>query len=452
VLLSSIKRGQINFTENNGTLLPGYLAKPDFFGRGVINGASFGPTTGFLLGSQTDIRNQAIQNGWITSSDLLNDPFTTTKNQQLTGTLQIEPHKSFRIDLNFNRSLQQTTSQFQYNLNNPIRPFENTTETYSISTVNLSTSFTDSEQIYQNLLTNARAISSRLGSNFVDVNNDGYNDGYGIANADVLIPAFESAISGRNANSSSLDYKREIPLPNWKITYTGLMNVPWIAKRFQKVDFTHSYISTYSVGGVQSNLNYYNAQLPNTQPDITNPDPLNHLKDKNGNFYTKNTFGSVVVLEGFNPLIGVDLTLRNSMQLRFQYNKDRLTSLSMSNFTINEELGSEFIFGLGYILKDIQLNMKFRGNPTTIKSDLNIRADISIRDTKTNLRRIVEDDSQITGGQNLVSVRFASDYNFSKNINVKLFYDQNITKYKISTAFPLSTIRAGLTATFRFGN
>ena len=49
-----------------------------------------------------------------------------------------------------------------------------------------------------------------------------------------------------------------------------------------------------------------------------------------------------------------------------------------------------------------------------------------------------------------MSVKVSADYNISQNFNLRFFYDQLMTKYKISTAFPLSTVRAGITATFNF--
>ena len=81
----------------------------------------------------------------------------------------------------------------------------------------------------------------------------------------------------------------------------------------------------------------------------------------------------------------------------------------------------------------------------------NVRADFSLRDNQTRITNILLDDSQITGGQRLMSVKVSADYNISQNFNLRFFYDQLMTKYKISTAFPLSTVRAGITATFNFG-
>jgi cell surface protein SprA len=65
---------------------------------------------------------------------------------------------------------------------------------------------------------------------------------------------------------------------------------------------------------------------------------------------------------------------------------------------------------------------------------------------------ILLNDSQVTGGQKLMNIKLSADYNVSENLNLRIFYEQMTSKYKISTAFPLSTIRAGISATFTFGD
>ena len=121
------------------------------------------------------------------------------------------------------------------------------------------------------------------------------------------------------------------------------------------------------------------------------------------------------------------------------------------NTTLTEELGNEFVVGYGYILKDLKIRINYKGKGRDIKSDLNMRADLSMRDSKTTITNILIDDSQVTGGQKIFSLKLSADYNMSQNLNLKFFYDQMMTKYKISTAFPLSTVRAGITATMTFG-
>ena len=64
----------------------------------------------------------------------------------------------------------------------------------------------------------------------------------------------------------------------------------------------------------------------------------------------------------------------------------------------------------------------------------------------------INGDSQITGGQRIVTFKLTADYNVSKSLNLRFYWDQMMSEYKISTAFPISQIRAGFSATFTFGN
>lgn len=433
--LTSIKQLDINYNENNGTILPGVLSSPNFYGYGQGIG---GPTYGFLLGSQADIRRTAIENAWISNSQLMNDPYSQINAKTLDANLQLMPMNDLRIDINgmmkYNRNLLQggynvdadpTTPQFDF-------AFENELLTYSKSTWMFRTSFKNGDEIYRNMLANAKEISLRMGGQTVG----DYTNGHSLANAYVLIPAFRAAVEGKGVKMMDNPKKVGFPLPNWRLTYSGLRNIPFVNSQFAKFDILHAYTSTYTGTGIQSNIDYYN-----------NPSAF----DVNGDVLNPYVFSNIGYVESFAPLVGADITMRNNMQFRAQYNRDRLFMLGLVNHTLTEDTSSEYIVGFGYILKDLKLRLNFQGKTKNIKSDLNIRGDFSLRDSRTRITNILLDDSQITSGQKLLGIKLSADYNMSQNLNVRLFYDQMLTKYKISTAFPLSTIRAGISATFNFG-
>lgn len=434
--LTSIKQLEINYNENNGTVLPGILSSPNFYGYGQGIG---GPTYGFLLGSQADIRRVAIENSWLTTSELLNDPFSQLNSKTFDANLQIMPLNDLRIDLNGMMRYNRNMLQGGFNVDaDPSTPyfdfaFENELLTYSRSNWMFRTSFKSGESIYENMIANAKAISSRLGSG---TSNNGYSDGYSLANAYVLIPAFQAAVEGRGTKTLGNPTKVGMPLPNWRVTYSGLSNIPLINSQFSKFDVLHAYNSTYTGTGIQSNIDFYN-------------DP--NSRDINNDFVNPYVFSTVGYVESFSPLLGADVTLRNNMRLSAQYNKDRLFMLGLVNHTLTEDDSREYIVGFGYLVKDLKLKLNIRGKSKNITSDLNIKGDFSLRDSRTRITNILLDDSQVTGGQKLLGIKLTADYNMSQNFNIRLFYDQLMTKYKISTAFPLSTIRAGITATFNFG-
>ena len=458
--LQSIKRGQFNFNRNSGIILPGMLAEPNFIGQG---GTGPGPTAEFMFGSQFDIRKRAIENGWITRSSYLTEPYTSNRNETFTASVQVEPMPSLRVDFSANRNY--SRNMFQSGFNTQIddntfgyeRAFENVQENFTISTWSMGTAFMDGDALYADLKKNAQLISQRQGElwyGITEVNPEGYAPGLNLSNADVLVPAFLATYRGRNVPDSNFDYKRFFPLPNWNITYTGLMNTPFFSKKFDRFEISHNYSSSYTVNNVSSNLNRFTDPIPfeNGSAVIGDDGIPEGGIDGNNNFYSRNTYGAVTLMESFSPLIGVDMTLRNSMQFRAMYNRDRIISLSLSNYTLSEDFGNEFIFGFGYILKDVKINMRYMGKKQTLQGDVNFRADLSMRDNEMRIRRILDDNSQVTGGQNIFSLKLNAQYMLSQNFNLSLFYDQMMTKYKISTAFPLSTVRAGIKATFTFGN
>ena len=441
MILSSVKRVNFNYNQTNGAVIPGILAEPNFFGFGNEDGA---PGAGFIFGTEFDIKRKFIESGndWITRSDQLLEPYQITRGTNFTATSLIEPFPKLRIDLNAKRSTSFRSVETGFNLKDANNPYVNTYidrfETLNSSNISISTSFQDPDQMYQSFVENTKVISQRLGmANGMAPLGDGYYNGYGLSNYDVLVPAFIAAVEGRNAESSPLGHNRKIPLPNWNITYSGLTNIPMINRMFQVFEVSHSYLSSYTANGIQSNPNYF-------------MEPFG--RDLNNNFYSQNIYGSVNMIESFSPLIGVDMTFRNSFQLRAQYIRDRMLTMSLSNYTMTEDYGTEYVLGMGYVMKDIKLRMRYQGKNKTFTGDLNFRADVRLRDSETRIRRILENDSQVTGGQKLMSIMFSADYDFSKNFNLKFFWDQMMTEYKISTAYPISTIRAGLSATLTFGN
>ncbi|WP_295674504.1 cell surface protein SprA [uncultured Empedobacter sp.] len=457
MILSSLKRANFTFNQTNGAVIPGLLYEPGFFG---VDGKN-GPSLGFVYGTQFDIKRQLVERGLIVGDELMTDAYQITKGSDFNGTALIEPIPDLRIDLSAKRTKDRRIYHSGFNLAVE-NPYIDELANLNISTVNIKTAFKDGDAIFEQFLTNTKTISGRLAQKRGSGNVDGlgYYEGFNARSSDVLLPAFLAAVQGKDAGSSKLGYNRSIPVPNWRVTYTGLKSVPIINKYFDNVEVSSSYNSTYTTTGIQSNPNFMLDTGIMGGGQVTG-------KDENGNFYTQNLYGAVTMIESFSPLLGVDLTFRNSMQLRAQYNRDRLLSLSTTNYTYTEDYGSEYIIGFGYIFKDFKMKIRYQGNQKTIKGDLNIRGDFSLRDNQTTIRKVIYNfddvqnpniptsiygDSQITGGQRIMTFKLTADYNVSKNLNLRFYWDQMMSKYKISTAFPISQIRAGFSATFTFGN
>jgi cell surface protein SprA len=69
---------------------------------------------------------------------------------------------------------------------------------------------------------------------------------------------------------------------------------------------------------------------------------------------------------------------------------------------------------------------------------------LSFKNSETIIRKVVEDSFQRTAGRRVISIKTAADYVISRRLNVRFYYDQQITKPQLSVPFPTSNTRAGL--------
>ena len=279
-----------------------------------------------------------------------------------------------------------------------------------------------------------------------NVGGSGYAEGYNATSQDVLIPAFLAAYSGKSENSISLNAKPKVPKPNWRITYDGLSKLEKIKKYFKSFTLSHAYRSSYNIGGYTSNLLF-----------AGDKDGFSTIKEAvssipgNPNFLSHDLISTVSISEQWAPLIKLDMTLKNSILASFEYKKDRNLSLGLTSKTITEIDGKEIVGGLGYRIPNLTLGkLQIKGKP--IKSDLNLKLDLSFRRNETIIRRIVEQVSQSTAGTNIISIKVSADYVISDKINIRLFYDRIMNKPVISSSFPTANTNAGISLRLTLAN
>ena len=163
-------------------------------------------------------------------------------------------------------------------------------------------------------------------------------------------------------------------------------------------------------------------------------------------------FSNINLEEQFSPLVRLDFEMNNSIKILTEIKKDRILSLSFDNNLLTEIQGYEYIIGLGYRIKDVRINSKMAGPTQVIKSDLNMMLDVSLRDNKTIIRYLDLENNQVTSGQTILGFKYKADYAFSKNLTGIFYFDYTFSEYAISTAFPQTTIRSGITLRYNFGN
>jgi len=161
---------------------------------------------------------------------------------------------------------------------------------------------------------------------------------------------------------------------------------------------------------------------------------------------------NITLTEAFNPLIKVNMEFQNSLKMDLALKQDRAMSLNLNNYTLSEVSGKEYVVGLGYRLKDITLPLRLAGRRFEFNSDLILKIDASVRHNITILRSLSDNNNQITAGQTMYNLKFTADYALTKALSAILFYNHSYSEYAISTSYPFTNIRGGLTLKYTFGN
>lgn len=452
-ILMSFKRASLSYTEGNGIYMPGFIPEPSLIGNNWDMNA---PGLGFVFGSQADIRGEAVRNGWLTTDTLLNSEYITKYNQQINFRGTLEPFQDFKIELSADRTYSISHEEFfKADANGDFFSFSPKEQgSFSMSFFSWPTAWTKDNDKDQNpnfvqLKENRQEVAYRLaGENpnyneqtIIDsITGEEYPEGYGPTQQDVLLYSFLSAYSGKSASGYNLNPMPNIPMLNWRVTYNGLSRIEPFKKFLRNLTITHGYRSNYSINSFRSVLEYREIDgFPAAKRKV------------NGNYIPKFEYAQVSIIEQFNPLIAFDMTWINSLMTKFEIKKSRNLSMSFVNNQLTEVNTQEFVIGLGYRFKDVKFavrSMGSSGGRQNVKSDLNVRADFSIRNNRTVLRRIDEEINQVSSGQQVISINTSADYMVNQRLNIRLFFDKVINNPYVSSQYRNSTTNGGISLRF----
>ncbi|MFN3405129.1 MAG: cell surface protein SprA [Cytophagaceae bacterium] len=448
----------INFTYNltRGTLLPGYMPNAQFIGLGSDNNGSGGfvdPSTmlPFIVGSQNpDIRHNAQD--YLTTSQAsrrVSTPFTQTRNENLTLRTNLEPIKDFKIQLDAQRTKGSDYKEFyridstgtRFVSENPYR-----TGRYEISYITIQSSFDsrsnsfdkNSSKNFERFLENRETIVGKY-------QRDNPGDSSRLNSQDVMIPAFLSAYTKRDPDKVSKNPFPAIPLPNWRVDFSGLTKLEVVKKRFQSVIISHAYTSRYSVSSYTSSLKY--------GPDVITPgsDPTTNYPSAgmvDGQLTPVYVIEQVSIRETFAPLIGINVRTKGKFTYRAEYRKDRMLNLSMTNAQIQEMKKNDFVFSFGVIKSGFKLPFRWQGREIPpLKNELNLKMDITISD-QTTVQRKVDRSNTVTAGNLSIQLMPNISYVVNQRLNLQFYFERTINQPKISSSFRRATTAFGVR--FRF--
>lgn len=462
-----VRNVQGSYTRNEGMMLPGYNRGVGFAG---LDDNFDAPGYGFLLGQQnTDLRGRptgqnfainAATRGWLNQQPFLNNQYTETSSETWNYKINLEPIKYFKVEITANRQEgRNLTSFFRFVPDSNSFQFQSPLETgnFTASINSWGTAFVRdrpkdawTSDNFEKFLDYRLAISQRLNQesyNLTSPRDNGYYQGYGPTSQNVVIPAFVAAYTGRQPGEVSLNPFRTKVQPNWRITYDGLTKINSVKKYFKQFNVTHQYRSTLSTSYV-SNLNF--RQDANGRPTATDA-------SEDANFIAARQIQTVTIQESLSPLVGFDMTIKtkksNDPQVKVELKRDRTVVLGLANYQITETKSNAIVIGFGYKITEVPNPFgRKKGSKLPIKllknTTINLRADFTIRDNVTIIRKIQEVQNQPTAGQRLYNIKFSADMAVSDKLTIRLFYDHQINQPKVSISFPTSNINAGIALRF----
>ncbi|GAB4405134.1 MAG: cell surface protein SprA [Bacteroidia bacterium] len=477
----SIQSIDVQYSQSNSTILPGYVPRTDNFGMdwGFVDTITRSispivpPTLGFILGSQRDIRNLAGQNNWITRDTTLANLFMRNSTQNLTARTSVELFKGFRIDLSANRSVNFNESEFfrwdpvqeSYRSFDPLSNGNFTMSYIFIGTAfeNVtpkqpgSRSFDEFSRVRQDL-SRRYADQNPATKNDPTIVEGGYRNGYLGSNQDVLISSMLAAYGIVGSDRIELSAFPRFPLPNWSINYNGLSNIAFFKKYFTSISIKHSYRGTYTVGNYYNNLNFVDMDMDGYAdlPSIVQVDPVTGIEIQD--YYATNNIQAVQITEQFAPLLGINLTLKNGGTGQIDYKRGRQMTLNVGSLQLVEMLNQDIAVMMGYRKDKLNLTLHLFGKDIFLKNSANFQLRFTLRDTK-ELNRTLSPTGTITslapqftrGSRNLI-LSPSIDYVVNTRLNIKLFFERNVNTPYTSNAFNTAFTSGGVQVRFTLAN
>ncbi|PSK94416.1 cell surface protein SprA [Taibaiella chishuiensis] len=463
-LATMLKRVTVSYSESAGTILPGFMDSTQFFG---VNSRSGNSWYDFAFGAQPDRewldRQAELQR--ISRNPIFNGQLQQTFNQNLNLVATVEPVPDLRIDLTWTKQFSKSYSE-TFKFDTSVNKYEHYSPysmgTFNVSFIGLKTMFTplranELSEPYMDFLNYRKIISERLGNinpytgGLNDPDDPEYKKGYTRYAQDVLIPAFLAAYGGRNPatiplmnnNSSNIrsnPFKYYTPMPNWRLTYNGLSKLPFFSDYVNTFTINHSYTGNLSMNSFVSSF-YYLDQLAVGFPSFIDSNSHNYVPF----FQVPN----ITISESLGPLLGFDVAFKNGVSISIKFNKTRMLSLSLVDYQVSETKSTELVVGGGSRIKGLNLPFTIFGT-RRLKNDINFRMDIGYRDDITSNSYLAQNTNIPTRGQKVITISPSIDYIINDNLQLRFFYDRRQSIPVMSTSFPITTTRAGMTLRFLF--
>ena len=459
-LAMSPRNFSVRYRNTRSLSLP--LFTPDIgnvFGQSLSYGP-MAPGLDFAFGfTDESYIDKAKERGWLMTTDDMTSPAVYSHTNEANFEVVIEPLRGLKIQLTANRTDNRTSQiQFMYN-DMPTSLAGSYTKTHIALATALKGSSADNgyaSETFNKFLEYIPQIRQRVEAQYRGLNypqsgflagnplaGQPYNPEVGTVSqtsSDVLIPAFLAAYSGRDPMKQYLDPFPSLAhiLPNWRVTYDGLINIGSLSEIFRAVTLSHAYQCTYAVGSYSSYLNWITADGQNlgfTLDELTGqPIPSSPYN-----------ISSVAITERFAPLIGVSATLKNNLTFNAEFRDQRTLTLNTSAGQVVEATQRGITAGVGYKIVGFNTVLKMKGTQTGVSNDLTMNADVSYNHNTALIRRIESNYAQPTSGTNSWRINFTANYVLSRRVTLAAYFEHQINNPIITTSsYPTTNTSYGV--------
>ncbi len=433
-------------------------------GFGQSNGdGPMAPGLGFAFGLVgEEFITEAKDRGWLLLNDGQTSPAIASRSMEVRFEGSLEPIPGLKISLNADRSDSRNNSvQFMYQ-DMPTSRSGSYTKTHCAILTALRTSKADdgyADPNFQRFLDYIPEMAARVQNQyrgasyptggFMEGNPlagkpfNAANGGVSATSSDVLIPAFLAAYTGTKPGKQDLNPFPSLAalLPNWKVSYDGLINYFNLKKWFKAVAITHAYQCTYSVGSYSGFLNWIAMGGSNNNLGFT-------LDELTGSPIPSSPYNisSVSITEKFAPLVGLKCTLTNDLRLNAEWTEQRTLTLNPSAGQLVEATQRGITVGAGYKIVNLAKIFKIAGKGTSTSHDIDLNADFKLTQSQALIRRIESNYTQATSGARNLGINVTAKYSLSKRIQLGMFFEHQVNTPLVSnSAFPTSNTAYGIT-------
>ena len=458
-VLMSVRSLNVRYKNTTSLTVPQFTPNiGDFFGQSTHNGFMT-PGLGFAFGFEgQSYIDKALDRHWLKGDTLQISPALYARTNEFNLEVQIEPIAGLKITLTGNRTDNRTNQiQFMYEDRTIIYGGSYTKTHMAIATALKKFNANDNyrSETFDKFLANREIIADRLRQRYLGItypergflrNNDMAGKTFdpqmgdiNMSSSDVLIPAFMAAYSGKDASKIDLNPFPGLKsiLPNWRVTYDGLMRIPFFKRVFKAFNLNHAYQCVYNVGSFTSYTDWVSIgeSIGFTQDVLTNgaipSSPYN--------------ISSISLTEKFAPLVGFTATLYNDMTFNAQYDDQRTLTLNSSAGQLVEATTQSFTLGASFKIANFNRILKIKAQQQNVNNDLSLSLNVKMSSNTSLIRKIENNTAQATSGTRTWGVNFTANYVVSKRITMGAFFDYSSNMPLVSTsAYPTTSSNYGL--------